>query len=1251
MAAYVEETARSYPNPISSQEMAGSFKRPSSSKYRSHESAPGHGTGTDYQITFQGAGPGSYPLGKDSVHYIGDNDPQCVGNCDGERQAIYRFWRSNKRDHKYAITPQLQEKDMGVENEDWKKAAGGYRPEPKNGKPVFYLLREQLENTVPVKLFYSYWPDNTLLHAGSGNPPGVTVGNGRGKHADLGIIGYAYTSQQSGTVPLYHYRYGNYGASKGKDIDDFYTIDPSQEVNLGGGPIPPRKARDGDWQYQGIECYVYSGEDPSAPKRQYRDIGKIGPTGQCINKRGWYAFEADDQPFNWRVYNRGGYPGGYGNGPSGQTPGVLGFGNPDNAELLDEEANFEWLYGLNGAIKGAVPRFLGFEDSYDSQYYYYLYDTTYPWNGPIFGIQYQLNDVPCCPNTTCNDEYSERPRPCCVPNDHFYSHFYEIREDSWETTKSRISINDISTNGVKEAFLPIATDDRRLLFRYTSTTGSFKRGEVLNGWIITSVVYFGDEMRAGIIELSAGTVGNTFTYNGTITSADGATAIVLAGYGIPNKAAFAGVYEFPKRISYYQVEINPKALIPTRTLDAAEAEAVVDNNGSITEVLMIAGGKGYKNPTVEAINPRVLDAFSPGDKSRFMQDGVVRAPENEIQNSFLTPDTSNQIDDNVRDTFTDYGVDIGQIPFASDKNAEKVKLKKAILEVSEITEDGEIMSIRVVDGGAGYNQSEPPTVMIVEPETFDYKSPEIAEGNEEQVRKTITQMGTDFAYKFKDAMPASEFNQFNNYMTSSFVTATAGPKTAVVDTYLRVPDREDGHETKYCFDIPAKCISIPVSGTLSSVPANWESLFTYTTADPGVAEWYKDSSGLISDAFRKGDAYIDNMSSAYGAFGGSNCITSAQPKLYNIRRWFDMPCAFLAAGGDEAGEQKAYGYLVYKYNASEEQEASFRVSLEIEGKTIGSMGSDFMDFLNGMQKPRLTPTRKVSGGYKTWSCRQSGVDGRCYRDPTNPSDIIFVPVGLDENTFDYNRQGFSEYEQFRLWLGDNLTGGGLTSGSTSWSWVDDETTSSTDPNTGETTSTTTSYGGTTSTSYTAFTVDCSPDPGSTNVPNHDCWDKYVRASGAPSDAPLNVYCGYDVNGNGIGGQRFWEIRGPANGTVPDGYTTPTGPVNPFCSQCTGSSTYPIWSIVFGGGPPACGLDNVNDASIAVDPQRIYDHGDGVGKVMQMGSYDGTMLVRNWLTGGSIQLGRTIRNMGNPYFDECDGLNSWRAGNSINDDII
>ena len=41
-------------------------------------------------------------------------------------------------------------------------------------------------------------------------------------------------------------------------------------------------------------------------------------------------------------------------------------------------------------------------------------------------------------------------------------------------------------------------------------------------------------------------------------------------------------------------------------------------------------------------------------------------------------------------------------------------------------------------------------------------------------------------------------------------------------------------------------------------------------------------------------------------------------------------------------------------------------------------------------------------------------------DPSGGSDIIFVPVGLDENTFDWGHNNFSEADQLGLWLGDNL---------------------------------------------------------------------------------------------------------------------------------------------------------------------------------------------------------------------------------------
>lgn len=1240
MPAYLEATARSFPNPISSREFTKPFKRPASGKYRSHESAPELGTGREYYITFQGAGPGSMPLGKDIVHYIGDNEPQCVGNCAGtERQPIFRWYRGAKVDHKYTNQPQIQKRDMGNENESWKKAASGYNKEPRNGKPVFWILDKPADGAVPLKSYYSYWPDNSALLIGSAP---FSVGGAKGQYKEIETLGYVYTNASAapGLVPLYHYRKGDYSKPNGPAIDDFYTANPAVEVNLSGGPIPPKKAMKGEYVYQGILCYVFTSDAPDAPQKQVRDVGLIGPTGQCIDKSGWYAFDPDPfSDYSYGRYRRGRPL----SGDPAATPGVLGFGNPDNAEIISAEANFEWLYGLNGAIKGAVPRFLGFEDSYDSQFYYYLYDTTYPWNGPIFGIQYSLNDIPCCPNATCTED--GETSPCCIPNTHYYSHFYEIREDSWETTKTRITINDISTSGVRESFQTIDTDSRRVLFRYTggNTQGGFKRGDKINGWDISSVVYYGDEIKAGLIELNAQSSGNPFVYNQTYTSPNGAVATVLAGYGIPNKAAFAGVYEFPKRISYWKVQINPKALIPNRTLDRAIAEAVIGNNGEIIAVNVINGGRGYKNPTVEAINPKVMEDYSAGDLSKFMKDGVISTDDS--TNDFPTPDSSYTLDDNTRDIWESYGVNINEIPFATDKNNEKIKLKKATLQVSEIDDLGCIRSIRVVDGGSGYSQDEPPTIYIVEPETFAYEQPPVAAGNKAKNKETVTDLGLNFASKFSDVMPAEQFNTLDSIMKTQFVEAVTGPTTAVVDTYLRAPDVDDRGTQSMCFDIPSKCLDVPIAQDhLTKLINNWDGLWQNTTIHPGVQSFEKENFGAIADGFRKSDSYTNDLNNIYGAFGGSRCIVQKQPNLYNVRRWFDIPCAYLDVGAD--GEEKAFGYLPFKYCASDQTEAQFRVSLEVEGKTIGSMGAAFMNYLDTFKKPKITPSRKPAGGYKTWPCRTSSVNGRCYRDPGNPNDIIFVPVGLDENTFDYNRNGYTEYEQFKLWLGDNLTGGGLTSGTVGWQWS--TTSSSTDPQTGDTTTTTTNYTG--DGSYTAFTVDCDPNPGDTNVPNHNCWDKYVRKSGAPSDAPLNVYCGWDANGNGIPGERFWEITGPGIGTQEPGDTSATGPVNPFCAECAGWFGF----IYTGGGfgtSPACGLEFVNDVSIAIDPQRIYDHGDGNGKVMQMGGYDGTMMVRNWLTGGVIALARTIDNYGNPYFDECDGNRNWSAGRNLNDDII
>ena len=141
--------------------------------------------------------------------------------------------------------------------------------------------------------------------------------------------------------------------------------------------------------------------------------------------------------------------------------------------------------------------------------------------------------------------------------------------------------------------------------------------------------------------------------------------------------------------------------------------------------------------------------------------------------------------------------------------------------------------------------------------------------------------------------------------------------------------------------------------------------------------------------------------------------------------------------------------------------------------------------------------------------------------------------------------------------------------------------------------------------YTAISVATCTN----GVPPNECWDTYVRNITA-NDGPLSVYCGYDANGNPLAGQTF----------------------------CQTSELY----------DSCVALDKVMDASIAIPPNRIIESEANARLIM--GTYNGTMTVRNYLTGGVIALGRALRNYGNPYFDECSEEGSWTDGDSVNDVI-
>ena len=302
-----------------------------------------------------------------------------------------------------------------------------------------------------------------------------------------------------------------------------------------------------------------------------------------------------------------------------------------------------------------------------------------------------------------------------------------------------------------------------------------------------------------------------------------------------------------------------------------------------------------------------------------------------------------------------------------------------------------------------------------------------------------------------------------------------------------------------------------------------------------------------------------------------------------------MPCAYLDA--NEEGERKAFGWLPFKYCASQQKEATFRVSMEIEGYVGGSQGPAFMDFLHEMPPPFLQQKRDIAtnAGKKTWKCKRSSIDGRCYRDPQDPGNMVFVPVGLDENTYDYNRSNYTELEQLQMWAGDNITSSAAVQ-----TWLGHPTAN--DP-----------AGTPHSVDYTALTVASCTN----GVPPNECWDSYVRGVNA-SDGPLTVYCGYDANGNGQAGQTYCNVSELHNN-------------------------------------PCLALDKCMDASIAINPKRMT--GSGSTARLQLGAYNGRMTVRNWLTGGVIALGRSLKNYGNPFFDECNETDSWTDGTSLNDTIF
>ena len=432
-----------------------------------------------------------------------------------------------------------------------------------------------------------------------------------------------------------------------------------------------------------------------------------------------------------------------------------------------------------------------------------------------------------------------------------------------------------------------------------------------------------------------------FTYQEQFTSSDGGTAQILAGYGIPNKSAFCGTYEFPKKISYWKVEIDPKALIPRRTMDEAKLEAIVGDDGEIKSVHILNGGRGYVNPTIQVMDPQGLDDFSPNDSADFMADKLGMDPD--AEKAIADPDKEDTSMSTMdMKTHSRVWKSSTESVDAEDKNKDVYRLKRAEVEISQLDDEGIIRAVRVVDPGAGYSQANNVLVHVVDPEQIQFEGVKDKDGNYaaggaevEQAAENMdkawdhTFEKKDVVYGVRDEATMDDYSMQplsasmdpmtrsivkESMKNSAEVPANNATQVSVTvpDSYIRAAgDGIDDDVTKLCFNLPAECIEVSGSANMKAGMPDAEQ-FEYVAAnESGVQEFQDGAMGYALAAVDQADTFGTNMSHLYGPFGQDKCIEMIQPKLYNITRWFDMPCAYLDT--NEEGERKAFGSVSYTH--------------------------------------------------------------------------------------------------------------------------------------------------------------------------------------------------------------------------------------------------------------------------------------------------------------------------------------------------
>ena len=320
--------------------------------------------------------------------------------------------------------------------------------------------------------------------------------------------------------------------------------------------------------------------------------------------------------------------------------------------------------------------------------------------------------------------------------------------------------------------------------------------------------------------------------------------------------------------------------------------------------------------------------------------------------------------------------DRSKVRTISAEHRRKGKFRQAKVEILSLTADGAIDEIVIRDRGFGYDTdpNRKPKVWIIQTEDEQYKmrgpntkqqqkgfkgtvdANEKTEDLTERMRGTGVEpsqgsqevTGIKGEVRTKSGAKENQLSIMDDGVMGSFESMMEGFTAEYPTGYIKMTSPDDVEKTKLCNNLPAGCVNIEMPSVVG------KALFPVETVQ-GIIEVNSSFKSVMENQYpemKRGattsDESTTSLSDLYGWNSGDECISMFQPKFKTVTRLQDLPCPYV---DEDTG--KNFGWMIYKYCAAEGDNASFKVSLSVEGKTIGPQGEAFMEFMQKLARPKF----------------------------------------------------------------------------------------------------------------------------------------------------------------------------------------------------------------------------------------------------------------------------------------------------------